>query len=229
MEERRGVRKATLMTMGTIVLLTAAVLLGIPIMVRMAVFLGDLKSSNRPVDKSDLIPPVPPRINLSYTATNSGQQTIGGWGEAGSTVYLTQNGQEGGNVVVSEGGEFRFDGILLDNGDNLFAAVAVDQANNRSQPSDEVVLFYSNKVPELTIDSPTDRQEIKGDSRTVDVAGSTKDGIRLTVNDRVIVVGSNGKFSSKFTLNEGENVLVFVATDKSGNQTRKELTVIATP
>lgn len=222
MEERRNLRKATWLAVGTVLLVVTVVILGIPILVKMAGFLGDLKSSSRPVDKNDLIPPVPPAISLPYDATNSARIEIAGSAEPGSTVYLTQNSESRGNAVVGEDGMFRFRDVALKDGNNKFEAVAVDQSGNKSQPSEGQTVYFSNKPPELTVETSA-----VADGK-VEIKGSTN-GVRLTVNERTIIVSSSGKFATSLALNWGENALVFVAVDRAGNQTRKELTVTATP
>lgn len=222
LEERRNLRKATWLAAGTIFLVVTVLILGIPILVKMAGFLGDLKASSRPVDRNDLIPPVPPAISLPYDATNSAKIEISGSAEPGSTVYLTQNSESRGNVVVGEDGIFRFGNMALKDGDNKFEAVAVDQSGNRSQPSESQTVYYSNKAPDLTVETSA---VVDG---KVEIKGSTN-GVRLVVNDRLIILNSEGKFQTKIGVNSGENILVFVAVDRAGNQTRKELTVTATP
>lgn len=226
LEDKKNFRKATFLALGAVGLIVFVLILGIPILVRMAIFLGDLKSSKSPVEKTDLIPPVPPNLLVSFDATNSSRQTLSGLAEPGSTVYLTQNSESRGSVVVKDDGIFQFGNVILKEGDNKFVGIAIDQVGNKSQSSREVVIYYSNKRPELNVDSPTDRQQITGNR--VEIKGSTS-GTRLTVNDRLIILGNNGVFSTTYNLDPGENVLVFIASDRAGNQTRKELTVTATP
>lgn len=185
-------------------------------MVKMAIFLGDLKFSKTPVDKTDLIPPPPPSFSLPYDATNSARQTISGGSEAGSTVYLTLNGENGGNVVAKDDGTFTLEDITLKNGDNALITVAIDQAGNKGHASAEVDVYYSNKPPELTVETSrvaTNKIEVKG----------ATNGVRLTANDRLIIIGQNGKFATTINLNPDEKTLVFVATDRAGNQTRQEV------
>lgn len=225
LEEKNNIRKATLLSVGTVVLVLITVVLGIPFLIRIAGFLGDIKSTDRPVDKNDLIPPVPPQISLPYDATNSATQTISGTSEPGATVFLTLNGQSSGDVVVSEDSSFSISDIHLSEGDNSLAAVAIDQSGNKSVSSTEISLYYSNKAPELEVESPTDYQQVSGPN--VEIKGTSTPGVRLTVNERSIIVSSEGKFSTNFNLTPGENVLVFIVSDKLGNQTRKELTVIS--
>lgn len=222
-EEKRNLRRATVLSLGTILVIVAVIVLGIPLLIRMAVLLGDIKSSSRPVDKNDLIPPVPPRLSISYDATNSATQTIAGSAEPGSAVWLTLNGESAGDVVAAEDGGWSLSNVRLDEGDNKLSAVAIDQGGNKSAPSSEVDLYYSQQPPELNISSPTENQQIS--STSVEVSGITSAGVRLTVSSRLIIVTPEGKFSTPFSLVPGENTLVFIATDRAGNQTRKELTV----
>lgn len=225
LEEKRNVRKATLLGLGTILIVIAVIILGIPFLIRLAVFFGDLNSSQRPVDKNDVIPPVPPQISLPYDATNSATQTISGSAEPGSTVFLTLNSDSAGDVVVADDGTFSISNIRLDTGNNSISAVAVDQSGNQSASSETLQIFYSQKPPDLNIDSPADHQQIS--DKTVNVVGSTSAGARLSINDRLVIVGSDGKFSYQYNLNPGDNLLVLTATDKAGNQARKELTIVS--
>ena len=216
LEDRRNSRKAILLILGTIVLLALAVFLGIPVLVKMAIFFGDLKASRTPVDKTDLISPPPPSFTLPYDATNSARQTVSGSSEAGSTVYMTLNGESVGNVVTKDDGTFTLGDIRLQDGDNALVAVAIDQAGNKGNPSPEVDVFYSNKPPELAVET-----SMVADNK-VQIKGTTN-GERLTANDRLIIVSQTGKFDTTISLNPDEKVMVFVTTDRAGNQTRKEV------
>ena len=229
MEEKRNLRTATLLTLGTILLIFLAIVMGVPALVRLAVFVGDLKSSSRPVDKNDLIPPGPPLILTQYDATNSAVQVVSGTAEPGSVVYLTQNSKSLGSVVAKEDGEWQVGEVRLEEGENTFLAVTVDQAGNRSNQSREATMWYMTKNPSLSLDDPVDRKVVSGSDARVVIKGKTDGGVRLTVNERVIIVDSQGSFSSFYNLNPGENSMVFVATDRAGNQTRKEVLVTYNP
>jgi len=221
LEERRNSRRAVILILGTIILLALAVFGGIPVLVKMAIFWGDLKASKMPVDKTDLIPPPPPSFSLPYDATNSARQTISGSSEAGSTVYLTLNGESVGNVMAKDDGTFVLGDVTLKSGDNALVAVAMDPAENKGNASAEVDVYYSNKPPELTVETSmvaNNKVEIKG----------TTNGVGLTVNERRIIIGQNGKFATTINLNPDEKTLLFVAVDRAGNQTRQEVT-LSTP
>lgn len=227
-QERRNIRKATLLILATLGILVAVAVLAIPVLTRTALFMGSLNSTNGIADKNDSIPPGSPQISLAYDATNSATQNISGLAEPGSTVYLTQNTQTVGNVVTDSNGEFQFENITLSKGDNSFVAVAMDQAGNKSQNSPTTHVFYSSDPPKLDITSPTDHQSYSGSS-PANLSGNTQNVVHLSVNDRTIILDSNGHFNTNYSLNTGDNVLVFIATDAAGNQTRKELTVTYNP
>lgn len=229
LEDKRNLRTATLFTIGTIILIILAAVLGIPALVRLVVLISDLKSKGTPADKTDLIPPPPPQIILSYDATNSATQTITGLSEPGATIYVTQNAHQIGTVVATQDGTFEVDKVTLTPGDNLFEAVAVDQAGNKSQPAKQADMQYLTKPPQLQLNSPSDHQNVSGNPASVNVTGTTDANARLTVNGRVIIVDSQGAFSTTYNLNPGDNVLDFLTVDQAGNQTKKEVTVTYQP
>jgi len=222
-EEKQNIRKAILLIAGTILILILAGFFAIPILTRTAIFISSLNSKNTIGDKLDTIPPGAPQIIFSYDATNSATQVLSGRSEAGSTVYLTQNTIDRGNVVTDVDGNFQFTQISLSLGNNLFNAVAIDQAGNKSLTSSEVHLVYMNQPPKLDLQFPTDQQTF--DKNALQLKGSTENATRVTVNDRNIILNSDGQFDTNFPLNPGDNVLIFIVYDSAGNQTRKELTV----
>lgn len=228
-EEKRNVNKAVWLILLTVVILGVAVVGGIPLLVKLAVFIGDINSSRRPVDKSDIIPPAPPQLITSYEATNSAVQSISGWTEPGASIYLTQNSDTVSSVVAKDDGSFMFNGVNLSNGTNLFVAVAVDLSGNKSQPSETMTVEYSTKQPKLDVSTPTDKQTVNGSNPKIEVKGQTDPGNHVTVNGRVVIVSGEGNFSSLFNLNSGDNTITITATDRMGNQTKKDVTVTYSP
>ena len=228
LEEKRNLRKAKLYTLGTIGLIVLAVLVGIPVLVRVLTFVGDIKSANRPIDKNDLIPPGPPEILISYDATNSANLSVNGLAEPGTTVYLTLNSDSVGNVVTSEEGIFHMGVIQLKEGGNVLAGVAVDQAGNKSQLSRTVRISYSTRQPDLVVDTPSDGLQVS-EKAWVEIKGKTDPEARLTVNDRIIIVNGTGEFLTTYNLIPGENVLTFRAVSREGNKTEREVKVTYNP
>lgn len=225
MEERRNSQRAALMVMGTLGVIILAVMFGIPVLIKLAVFIGDMNSARQGGGKTDLIPPAPPTVEISYSATNSAVQNIGGYSESGARVVLTRNSKSVGSVEAGDNGKFEVTGIRLDEGDNIFVAVAVDPAGNKSGESQTVSLKFLAREPKLEIDSPADGQEITGSNNRLDVVGKTDSGARLTINDRWVTVNASGEFKWQALLVSGENRLKIAAVDEAGNRSEKELVV----
>lgn len=212
------------MILGTVAILGLAVMFGIPILIKLAVFIGDMNSARQGGGKTDLIPPAPPIVEVSYSATNSAVQNIGGYSEGGARVVVTRNSKPLGSVEAGEDGRFEVAGVRLDEGDNVFVAVAVDPAGNKSGESQTFNLKYLSNPPKLDVDSPADGDEVTGSNR-LDVVGKTDSGARLTINDRWVAINANGEFKWQTLLVSGENRLKIAAVDEAGNRTEKEILV----
>lgn len=198
---------------------------GVPVLVKLAVFVGDMNAARQGGGATDLIPPAPPVIEISYSATNSAVQNIGGYSESGARIVLTRNSKSEGSVEAGEDGGFEVREVKLEEGNNVFVAVAVDPAGNKSGESQAVNLKYIAQAPKLEIDSPSDGQEVRGYNNRVEVVGKTDPGMRLTINDRWVTVNAGGEFKWQFLMVPGENRLKIAAEDEAGNRTEKELVV----
>ncbi len=71
--------------------------------------------------------------------------------------------------------------------------------------------------------SPLDNSTVN--TAEVEVLGSAPVDTVLTINDEIIDVGSDQKFSAMVTLDEGINVIEILASDVSGNEVFIPLTV----
>lgn len=78
----------------------------------------------------------------------------------------------------------------------------------------------------LEIIFPKDGAEIT--TPAVTIAGKTSPGADVAVNDVDLVAETSGNFSTTVALSEGENYMIIVASDASGNVREKELTVTYT-
>lgn len=221
LEEKRNLRAAILVFVVTAILLGLIGWVGLKQLPRLASLLSN--SNTKTVDKNDLIPPPPPIFNLPFSATNSATIDLPGSAEPESSVFLTQNDESRGSEKVSRDGTFAFSSLPLKEGVNNFRAVASDPAGNQSKSSQTLSVLYLNKQPEINIDSPSDGQTVN--SRLLEVKGAIDPDNHLTVNDRLVMVDFSGKFSTKLTLQAGENTITLIVTDKAGNQLKKELRV----
>jgi hypothetical protein len=88
-----------------------------------------------------------------------------------------------------------------------------------------VVVGADTIAPELTVDKPVSPTN----KPTVTITGIATDnaGVPMVmVNGVEATVGADGKFSAEVTLKEGENEIVVVAKDKSGNKSEKMVKVV---
>lgn len=221
LQEKRDTRNATLIFIGTFMLIVVLGIAGFKGLPKLVVYLSNAQT--RSIYKNDLIPPPPPTFSVAYSATNSAVIDVPGQAEPDSMVYLTQNGESAGKIKAGSDGTFVFQGIALKTGNNSFQSLASDSSENQSKPSNVVYIAFSDKMPEINIDYPTDN--LKVSTKRLEIRGATDQENRLTINDRWVMVDSQGKFSTSINLNPGENTLVFVVTDRATNVLRKELKV----
>ena len=227
-QEEKSKRQAVLFILLTFGLIVAVIFLGIPSLIRMAIFLSNLRTSGQAIETKDTAPPAPPRLQVLDEATNSANLQIKGFAEPGATLKLRLNGQEE-EVVVDNQGEFIFDDLTLEEGENKLIAIAVDAGGNESKTSDLVTIVYDRESPQLTLTSPEEGQEFFDEDLEVLVAGETDADARVNVNNFYTVVDTEGNFVKRLSLEEGENAIQVVAKDKAGNETTASVTVRYTP
>lgn len=75
----------------------------------------------------------------------------------------------------------------------------------------------------LVVDSPKDGEVVN--KETLVISGKTKAGAEVAINEIELKAGSDGGFTTKIKLDEGQNYIVVVANDDEGNSEEKELTV----
>lgn len=226
MEKKRFRRQTILITAATFLLVGVVIFYGIPAIIRMAVFLGELRYKSLPIEKDDVIPPSAPVMQPLPEATFSGQIKIDGYAESGATVIVMRNGKQVVETVVENDGKFLVDNLVLEQGENEIFAVAIDNSQNESQRSIVYTVIYDNVAPELSINQPNEGQNFYGAlKRNISVIGKTESGASVSVNGRLAYVNQDGDFSTNINLDKGENRIKVVALDKAGNETVKELKV----
>jgi hypothetical protein len=197
---------------------------GLPALVKLAIFLGDIKAGAEKVEPADTIAPIAPQLLPLPVATFSARIKVAGFAEAGSKVTVSVNSQSGGEVVANGNGEFEIDAVALNSGKNGVWATAVDQAGNKSQDSTVAEVEMDDVKPELTIESPSDQTTTAQPS--IEVKGKVSEPeAEVTINNRYTNVSSSGSFTTKLSLNPGENKLTIKAKDRAGNEVTQELTV----
>ncbi len=225
-EEERIKRRAIIFGVLTIVLIVVVFVWGIPLFIRLVDYLGDLKSSKHPQTVEDTIPPPVPRFTYIPEATNSGQLKISGVTEPQSKVYLTINSEKI-ETGVDEEGNFEVEKVDLDKGKNTLYALAEDEAGNKSDSTEKLEIIYDTEKPALKIIQPED--DSLADEQVTEIQGETEASARALVNDHIVIVDQEGKFSYRMTLQEGSNEITIKAEDKAGNVTEKKIKVTYLP
>lgn len=135
---------------------------------------------------------------------------VEGYAEIGSTVTVK------GLSLTSTTGEFRLS-VPIDEGENILNVTATDPTGNTNTTSLRV--YRDTTPPEITITSPPEdyvTNDIKDQLLTI--AGFTEIGALFYVNGKAVSLSPNGTFSFTVGLEEGLNVINFIAKDNVGNQ-----------
>lgn len=227
--EKDSLRQAGKYVLLTVIALILVVKFGLPGLIRLAAFVGDLKSSGQPIEKSDSQAPNAPTLLALPEATNSAKISVAGYAETGVTIKLNRGGLVVKETVSDSDGNFEFKDIILKEGNNEFFAEASDDQGNSSGPSKTWLTTFDNTPPRLTVDQPEAGKRFFDQDSPITISGQTEVDNDLTINAKFVLVDSEGKFSAKWPLAEGDNQLDFLVRDPAGNETKKLLTVNYTP
>lgn len=202
---------------------------GLPGLIKMSTFLGDLNSSKQPIEKQETRPILPPRLNPLPMATVSAEINVFGYSQPGSTVKLFLRGISIEETTADANGEFSFNKVHLKDDENEIYAKANNNQGQDSGPSSSYIITVDSQAPLLEISEPQDGQRFFDKDSPINVAGITEAGTDLTVNNRFVLVKDDGSFSLTQVLTDGDNQIEVVVRDDAGNETKKSLKVNYTP
>ncbi|WP_443089796.1 S8 family serine peptidase [Virgibacillus sp. MG-45] len=154
--------------------------------------------------------------------TNEPALTVEGTASHGTTIQLLNNGAEAGTVEVSNDGTFSIPTELSEGNNELKAVSLLDGTpTGESQP---VSVTLDTQKPDLTIDNPKDGE--KSNRETVTVEGTVSDANLdwVKVNGQKATV-TDGKYSKRILLDNGQNEIKVVAQDLAGNKKVKKVTM----
>lgn len=227
-EERRNRRNAFKFLLLTGVTLVLLFLFGLPLVVKFAAFLTDIRKSSTPIEITDTTPPAPPQLENLPEATSKKSLEVNGRSESGATVLIFLN-EEKTELVADENGTFSTK-LSLRDGENTIYAYAKDKAGNGGQKTSSVTVNFDDEEPKLEITAPADGTQFTGSkNQKVKIEGNTDAEANLTINERFVTVRADGNFSFETTLSEGDNIFTASATDKAGNETEKIFTLKYSP
>nr|WP_281349719.1 S8 family peptidase [Ornithinibacillus caprae] len=156
--------------------------------------------------------------------TNDAAVTVEGSASPTTTLNLLNNGEEVGSAEIGDDGSFAID-VELTEGENEFTAVSIVNGEEAKE-SEAVTMTLDTQAPELTIDNPVDGDKTNRETVTVEGSISDEHLDSVTVNGQEATV-SDGAYSKRIILDEGENVIEVVATDLAGNVTTETVTISA--
>lgn len=220
LQERRAFRSALLYTALTIVFIVFIATFGITLITK----ISSLFDTTASLPKfTDTLPPPPPSFDEIPSTTRERALNISGSAEAESTLRFEFNGEKR-DILVNKQGGFTLE-LNLKDGENTFSGVVIDSSGNEGKESRTYVVTFDDKPPTLTVDKPEDQAKFNGKKeQQITISGASENGASVTINDRFVLVNSNGEFSMTFNLNEGENVFTVVAHDQAGNTTEVKKT-----
>lgn len=223
-ESQHHSRSALKFVVLSILLLAFLIFLGVPLLARVVELVTTVNNDGQIVDSNDKTPPAPPRLFNMSSATKDDSVRIEGNTEAGATVTLYVNFSEK-ELVADASGNFSTK-VDLEKGENTIYATATDLNNNESQESQKYTITFDNEPPEVEVTKPTEDQQFTGSrEKQITVEGTTEAGSQMTINGRVVIVGSDGKFTFPATLGDGENNFNIKSTDRAGNMTEIDVKV----
>ncbi|HUW21961.1 MAG TPA: Ig-like domain-containing protein [Candidatus Bathyarchaeia archaeon] len=226
-ERQKSLQRTYLFTVLTLLLVIAILFLGIPLLIKLAAFLGEIRSSSIVIEKNDTIPPPTPQTYALPKAVKEPEIKLEGSSESNSKVSIYVNGQLVKEVITDKEGVFTAQ-LPLPSKRNEIILQAEDQAGNKSQESERKVVIYDNEPPLLEIIMP-EGTEVTWDKNQIEIAGRTEPEASLYLNDRLVILNQDGNFKYLLTLAEGENLVKISAKDEAENLTEKEITIIYTP
>ena len=223
--ERKSTQTLVLSVLGIAAVLFLLFRYGIPLISDASFLFGRVTSSPKTDDssKKDEDKHVPsPDLDSLPKATKEQNITITGTSLSSLKVSIYLNGSKDNETEVSDDGTFEFS-VELSERDNIIKAKAFND-KGESDFSDSVSINYKKSGPELSIDSPSDNADLKGQN-PIEVKGKTDPDVTVTINDFQAVTSSDGTYSYLLTLKGGGNEIKAIAVDLAGNKTEKIIRV----
>lgn len=225
-EEKKSVRSAFIFGGLTLLILILAVVFGLPLFSK---FIGLFtKNSSTSQTNGNTAILLAPTLAQLPEFTNQQSIVVKGSAKPGSTIKVFF-GDATDQVPADDSGNFALN-VGLKKGKNVIYAKVVDASGNESPDSVHYTVIFTNDAPKLTVTSPTDGQQFFGDKqKTLNVQGQVDQDISVTINDRIAIVDSSGKFSMNYDLQQGDNQLKIIAKDQAGNKKEIDLKVTFNP
>lgn len=221
-EEKKERRRIALAFVGIFAIVIFFLIFGMKILVAFSLGIDKIRGTTPVTSEQTSVILIPPELDPVSVATNSAEIVVSGRAKDAKTVILFVNGEETVKTDVKEDGTFRITKVGLTKGSNSIAAKTSDDKGNTSVFSEALIVTYKKGDPKLDVSAPTDGTEVSGDKAVVTVSGTTDPDNTLRINDRLVVVKTDGSFSYDFPLKEGDQTLTIIAKDSAGNEIKVE-------
>ena len=215
-------RRQIMLTLGGIVgILIFLALFGVKLLVGFSLLVDKLRGTT-PNTLPTQVLLLPPQLDPLPYATFSAEIRVSGKAKGDVTILLYVNEEQTDKMKPKDDGTFSFEAVTMKEGANVISAKATDDKDNASELSEVLTIQVKKNKPTLDVSSPSENQEITGENQMTTVTGKTEIDNSVTVNDRFVVVKSDGSFTYDLSLKEGEQTIIIIAKDQAGNETKME-------
>ena len=221
-EESAVIKRIFWLSVLSIVIVIVIFTIGIPLLGRFADLLDNIFGNNsNTVSEGEA--PLPPVVDTLPENTNQRTITVSGFSTNSSRVEIYNFGQLVNETNVNNS-KFEFIDFRLSEGENKLSFKNFSADGKSSDFSQEIVIVFDNKPPDLEVENPTDGQIFLQNNK-IKVNGKTENNAQVFANGFLANVSADGNFEVSIPLVEGENKIEIKAQDDAGNTTIKELKV----
>lgn len=222
LEEKKSLQKSYLFIAGGVIFLALFLIVGIPFLVDFSAFLSSALTSKKPAAKKNERYLQQPQLEIPFAATNSATIKISGFGAENTEVELFVNNYQSGKTTDKKG-SFAFLNVSLARGDNEIYVLTRDKNSDKEAKSEIATINFDREPPKIEFENLGDNQEFVLNN-LITIKGKINEEGTLYLNDRFVMINSDKTFATDIQLNDGDNKLTFLITDRAGNQTKQELT-----
>lgn len=227
-EDKKAIKSTLFYVLLTLAIIVLLFFIGIPAITKFTSLLAGITGSESTSLTSTSPPPPPPSLGEMPAYTNQDVVRLKGQTRPGYTVSVFFNNDKI-EVLANASGEFNST-LELSGGTNSVAALVTDNEGQESVKTQPFSIVLDKEKPTLEIISPENGKKLYGNrDKQQTIQGQTEPDAKITINDQVVIVRSDGKFDFPTTLSNGENVYKIKSTDRAGNETQYELTLSLTP
>ena len=220
-QDRKERRQIMLTLFGIVGILIFLAIFGVKLLVGFSLLVAKLRGATPTTQQTQALL-LPPQLDPLPYATYSAEIRVSGKVKGDVTILLYVNEEQTDKMKPKEDGTFQFSNVKMNDGANVISAKATDDKNNASDLSEVLTIQVKTNKPTLDVTAPSENDEITGEKQITTVTGKSEPDNSVTINDRFVVVKSDGSFSYDLSLKEGEQTITIIAKDQAGNETKME-------